>query len=272
MARQRNRPGDEEPKPAEGDAAAEGTDDGVEDEDFQFALKELLAGYEPVLAEELERARDPERLKKDALERPPSCEDEFALADRIFEQLPHGGGRAAAASARGREQLGSVEELALVPPAHPLLHHLRLAALPPAAHVPLRSTTTSTGTGCCVRQALATRPFTSRRPPRSARTSTTLVRALAGAYRPYLTDQLATVDFPHGHPRRDHRRARSTATRAQEEAAAIFERLLTVDVAPALLGRAAFEQHSQRSELLVLPLLVPLRDPVRLLPRACADA
>src|SRR3954452_13954000 len=58
--------------------------DEVQDDDFQFALAELLAGYEPVLKEELARAGNPKELTAEALERQTSCEEEFELAQRIF--------------------------------------------------------------------------------------------------------------------------------------------------------------------------------------------
>jgi len=70
----------------------------------------------------------------------------------------------------------------------------------------------------------------------------TLVTALAGAYRPYLADQLASVDFPAGIP--DELVAgRIDCFEGEEAAAAIFERLLTPEVAPALLGATAFEPN-----------------------------
>lgn len=49
-------------------------EDNVHDQDFQFALRELLAAYQPILEEELKRARSPEELKKEAEGRPPNCE------------------------------------------------------------------------------------------------------------------------------------------------------------------------------------------------------
>ena len=72
----------------------------------------------------------------------------------------------------------------------------------------------------------------------------TLVQALANAYKPYLTDQLATVEFPGGIPD-EVIGGKIDCFEGQEEAAAIFERLLSVETAPALLGKAAFEKHSQ---------------------------
>ncbi|NJD67215.1 MAG: hypothetical protein FIA90_00860, partial [candidate division NC10 bacterium] len=59
----------------------------IHDEDFQFVLRELLNAYRPILEEELSRASAPERLKEEAEKKPPSCEDELALANRIFERF-----------------------------------------------------------------------------------------------------------------------------------------------------------------------------------------
>src|SRR5262245_48334360 len=81
----------------------------IHDEDFQFALKALLAAYEPVLAEELDRARDPERLEKEALGNPPGCEDEFALADRIFDAFLTDEVAVRLLPPEARELLGDIE-------------------------------------------------------------------------------------------------------------------------------------------------------------------
>src|SRR5437764_1378314 len=51
----------------------------------------------------------------------------------------------------------------------------------------------------CVRQALGT-PVSSPPTAEERQDFQTLVQALAGAYRPYLTDQLASVEFPSGIP------------------------------------------------------------------------
>ena len=56
----------------------------IHGEDFQFVLKALLAAYQPVLEQELKLAQAPEELKKQAESQTPSCEDEIALAGRIF--------------------------------------------------------------------------------------------------------------------------------------------------------------------------------------------
>ena len=112
MARERKRPEDEAAPVEAGDVGDD--EEEIHDEDFQFVLRELLAAYEPILAEELEQARDAGALKKEALEHPPSCEDEFELAERIFERFfneeSHCGccrRKAASSSARSRAGAGA---------------------------------------------------------------------------------------------------------------------------------------------------------------------
>ena len=59
----------------------------IHSEDFQFALKELLSAYQPILEEDLKRARAPERLKREVESKSASFEDEIALANRNFEKV-----------------------------------------------------------------------------------------------------------------------------------------------------------------------------------------
>ena len=95
----------------------------------------------------------------------------------------------------------------------------------------------------CVRQVLGT-PLNNPLTAEERGDFQTLVRALAGAYKPYLTDQLAAVEFPDGLP--DELIAGDIdCFEGEEEAAAVFDRLLTTDTAAALLGRAAFDGHSK---------------------------
>jgi hypothetical protein len=64
----------------------------------------------------------------------------------------------------------------------------------------------------------------------------TLIQALAGAYKPYLTDQLATVEFPLGVPD-EILDGKIDCFEGEDAVATIFERLLTVDVAPPCSAR-----------------------------------
>jgi hypothetical protein len=95
----------------------------------------------------------------------------------------------------------------------------------------------------CVRQAVGT-PVAQPPTDEERKDFETLVVALAGAYKPYLTDQLATVEFPAGLPA-EVLSGKLDCFEGQEETAAVFERLLTVESAMALLGRKAFEAHAR---------------------------
>jgi hypothetical protein len=69
-----------------------------------------------------------------------------------------------------------------------------------------------------------------------------LMRALAAAYKPYLADQAASVEFPLNLPD-EIVQGKIDCREGDEDTAAIFERFLTADIAPALLGKQAFEAH-----------------------------
>jgi hypothetical protein len=59
----------------------------IPDQDFQFVLKQLLSVYQPLLEEELERAKSPERLSSEASKNPITCEEEFEFANSLFEKF-----------------------------------------------------------------------------------------------------------------------------------------------------------------------------------------
>jgi hypothetical protein len=216
--------------------------DEIHNDDFQFGLKELLSAYQPILEEDLKRATAPEQLKKEAVEKPPSCDDELALANRIFEKFLTEEVAVRLLPAEGRELLGPIERWRWC------LLHIRCCII--FGWLVCRGPRTFRAFvyylyryWICVRQALGTAvdsPLTAE----ERQDFQTLVQALASAYKPYLTDQLATVEFPGGIPD-EVLAGKIDCFEGEEEAAAIFERLLTVDTAPALLGKAAFEAHSK---------------------------
>ncbi len=239
-----------ERKQSEGEPTGEervealGDEEEIHDEDFRFALNELLAAYEPILAEELERARAPDRVAQDAVEHPPSCEDEFELAERIFDRFFTEDVAVRLLPPEGREALGAVDEWRWC------LRHIRCCII--FGWLVCRRQWTFRGFSwylfrywLCVRRALG-EEISERALTEEQRTDfQTLVGALAGAYRPYLADQLATVEFPLGLPDEIFT-GKIDCNEGEQESAAIFERLLTAEVAPALLGRKAFEEHHQQ--------------------------
>ncbi len=214
----------------------------IHNEDFQFVLKELLATYQPILEEELRRAQDLERLKKEAQERPPSCEDELALAERIFEKFFHDEVAIRLLPPEGRELMGPIQRWRWC------LLHIRCCTI--FGWLVCRGPRTFRAAvyylyryWVCVRQVLDT-PVHNPLTAEEQQDFQTLVQALAGAYKPYLSDQLATIEFPSGIPD-EVRMGKIDCNEGEAAASAIFERFLSVDIAPALLGKEAFAKHSK---------------------------
>jgi hypothetical protein len=216
--------------------------DEIHDPDFQFVLKALLGAYEPILEEELKRAKAPERLKEEAEKKPPNCEDELALANRIFDKFLTEEVAQRLLPPEGRKLLGSIEGWRWC------WLYIRCCII--FGWLVCRAPRTFRGFSyylhrywLCVRETLG-RPVGHPPTPEERQDFQTLVQALAGAFKPYLTDQLATVEFPAGIAD-DVFAGKIDCFEGQDQAAAIFERLLSIDMAPALLGKAALEAHGR---------------------------
>jgi hypothetical protein len=214
----------------------------TQNEDFQFALKQLLEAYRPILEEDLRRADSPEDLEKEAEQNPPNCEDEMALANRIFEKFFTEEVAVRLLPPEARELLGNNERWRWC------LLHIRCCII--FGWLVCRRPRTFRAFvyylykyWICVRQVLGT-PVSNPLTQEEQQDFRTLTSALANAYKPYLTDQLASVEFPTGIPD-EVVAGKIDCFEGEDAAAAIFERLLTVETAPALLGKAAFEAHSK---------------------------
>lgn len=212
------------------------------DPEFRVVLQALVDAYRPILEEDLKRAGDLDALAREADNAPPDCEAEVSAAERLFARFVDEKVTLALLPAQARELLGPVERWRWC------LLHIRcciifgwLVCRRPrsfrlSAYYLYRY-------WLCVRQVLGT-PVTPGHLTEAERTDlAALVDALAKAYRPYLTDQLATVDFTAGLPAALDG-GEVDCHEGEEEAAAVFERLLTVETAQALLGAAAFKEHS----------------------------
>jgi hypothetical protein len=208
--------------------------------DFQAVLKALLAAYQPELEADLRRAQAPDDLTKEARGKPPSCEDEIALAEAIFGKFLTEEIALRMLPRAGREQLG--------PPAQWrwCLVHLRCCLI--FGWLVCRGPRTFRAFSyyvyrywLCVRAAIGTPVHT---PPTEEEQADfrTLVDVLAVAFKPYLTDQLASVAYPTGIPEEVFD-GRIDCLEGLEDTDAVFERLLSPDAAEALLGRAAFAEH-----------------------------
>ena len=81
----------------------------VHDPDFQFALRELLQAYKPLLEADLARVDAPDELTKEVLEAGPNCEDEFAAADQLLGRFLTEEVAVRLLPANARELLGPIE-------------------------------------------------------------------------------------------------------------------------------------------------------------------
>ncbi len=211
--------------------------------EFQTVLKSLVELYRPILEEDLKRAGDLKALGEEAGKAPPDCEAELAEAQRLFGNFPDEKIALALLPAQAREVLGPIERWRWC------LLHIRCCTIfgwlvcrrPRSFRLFVYYLYLY---WLCVRRAVGTPVTPGQLTSADRKDFETLVGALAKAYRPYLTDQLATVDFTAGLPDAVTK-GDIDCHEGEHEAAAIFERLLTPDAAQALLGEAAFKAHSR---------------------------
>jgi hypothetical protein len=218
------------------------TPEEINNPDFQAVLKELLKVYQPILEEDLKRAQEPEALKREAQEKPPSCDDELALADRLFENFVTEDVARHLLPAQARDLLGPAERWRWC------LRHIRCCII--FGWLACRGQRSFRAFvyylyryWLCVRQVLGN-PVSTPPTDEQRQDFQTLVHSLADAYKPFLTDQLATVEFTAGLPE-EVLEGKVDCFEGDEAAAAVFDRLLNANTAQALLGRQAFEQHSK---------------------------
>ena len=243
---------------------AAGLPDTINKEDFQFVLKALLAAYQPILDEAAKLAKDPDRLNKEAEGKRPNCEEEFALAKRIFEKFFTRDVALRLIPEKNRQQLGPVESWGWC------LDHILCCII--FGWLFCRGFGTFRTSvrymyryWLCVRQALGT-PVSDPPTEEQRRDFQTLVQAFAAAYKPYLTNQLATVDFA-GLPG-EVLAGKIDCLEGKADAGAVFRRFFNAKTAAeALLGKEAFAVHSKDPSFRFCPLLLPLCHRLRLLPR-----
>lgn len=208
------------------------------DKNFQFVLKELAASFQPILEEELKRATAPDQIE-DARR---DCDEEIRLANRLFERFGSEKTALSFLPVEARELLGEPARWRWC------LQHIRCCLI--FGWLVCRGPRTFKASSYylyrywrCVREVLGT-PVGQTLTTEQKEDFDTLVKALAAAYRPHLTDQLATVEFPYGIS--DAVIAgRIDCFTDEDELCVIFQRLLHTDTARALLGRAIFEKYSR---------------------------
>jgi hypothetical protein len=229
-------------KKQQAQAANESTAPELNNPDFQVVLKALLAAYQPILEQQLNLAKNPQELQKEAGSQPPNCDDEFAEANALFGKFLSDDVALRLIPEKNRAQIGPIENWRWC------LQHLRCCMI--FGWLVCRGPRTFRA-WCyyvyqywiCVRQSLGT-PVANPPTEEERNDFRILIEALAQAYKPYLTDQLASVEFPSGIPE-EVLNGTIDCFEGQADACAIFDRLLTTEAAQALLGKAAFGSRSQ---------------------------
>ncbi|HEV2964396.1 MAG TPA: hypothetical protein VG649_21390, partial [Candidatus Angelobacter sp.] len=208
----------------------------IKNEDFQFVLKALLAAYQPILEQELKRAADPAKLSKEAEAGPPDCDDEMDHANRIFGKFLTEDVALRMLPAEARKNLGPPEQWRWC------LRHIQCCVI--FGWLVCRGPRHFRAFSyylhrywLCVRQTLG-RPVSTPPTPQERQDFQILVEELAAAFKPHLTDQLATVEFP-GAIHEEVIEGKIDCHEGLEDDE-ILERLLTPKAAEALLGRESF--------------------------------
>lgn len=214
----------------------------VQNPDFQFVLKALLEAYRPVLEQQLEFTKSPEALQKQAVAKPPDCADEVAAADAIFQKFLTEEVIVRMIPAEARERLGPVENWRWC------LRHFHCCVI--FGWLVCRGPRNFRAWAYyvnlywrCIRKAFGI-PVSNPPTADERRDFRVLVETLAKAYKPYLTDQLASVEFPAGIPD-EVLAGQIDCHEGNDEIRAVFERMLTGDAAEALLGKEAFAAHQR---------------------------
>jgi hypothetical protein len=211
--------------------------------DFQFALKALLDAYQPILEQQLNLAKNPAALEKEAESAPPNASQELALANQIFEKFLTEEVAFRMIPAAGRNQLGDVESWGWC------IQHLRCCVV--FGWLVCRGPRTFRAWNIylyeywrCVRATLG-KPVADPPTEEQSRDFRLLVEGLAEAFKPYLTDQLASVEYPSGISD-EVLSGKINYAEGLGETCAIFERFMNSKTAAALLGREAFSEYRQK--------------------------
>lgn len=224
------------------DARDEKEEFDLQDKELQSVLTQLLAVYQPVLERDLKRSQSAKDLTKETLEAKEPCEDEIELANQLFGKFMNTEVAMAVLGAEGRQIAGPPDRWKWC------VEHIRCCII--FGWLLCRGPRNFRAYvyylrryWICVRQTLG-QPVSNPWTDDERQDFQTLVKALADAYRPYLSTELSSVDFPLGLPN-ELESGQIDCFEGSESAAAIFERMLTVDTASALLGKAAFAEHAR---------------------------
>ena len=216
--------------------------DDIPEKEFQFVLKQLLGAYKPILEQDLKRASSPEALTKEAENDPPDCNEEVEQANRIFEKFFTEKVALESLPVEARELLGPIDRwqwcwrktrCCMIFGWLLCRGQRNFKSFSYYLYLYWR----------CVREVLGN-PVA--QPPTVEQKADfqVLVDALAKAYHPYLKDQLASVQFSSGIPEEIFS-GQIDCDNSESAMSAVFERMFSAEVGPALFGAALYDQLSK---------------------------
>jgi hypothetical protein len=213
-------------------------------EDFQFVLGALLKAYQPILENELKLAQSAQTLIQESQKQPPTCEDEIALANSLFEPFFTTDVATRLLPAEGRQVFGNPDQWSWC------YRHILCCLI--FGWLVCRGPRTYRGFAYylnlywrCVRQALG-HPVSNPPTVDEQRDFSTLNRILAQAYTPFIQNQVKDLEYPVGIPQ-EIQSGEIDCYTDDNAASSVFERLLTPEAASALFGDTAFGQHSKEA-------------------------
>ena len=212
----------------------------ISNEDFEFVLGALLKAYQPILEKELELARSAQTLIEESQKQPPTCEDEIALANSLFEPFFTTDVATRLLPAEGRQVFGDADQWAWC------YRHILCCLI--FGWLVCRGPRTYRGFAYylnlywrCVRQVLG-HPVSNPPTVDEQRDFSTLNRILAQAYTPFIRNQVKDLEYPVGIPQ-EIQTGEIDCYTDDNAASSVFERLLTPEAASALFGDTAFGQY-----------------------------
>ncbi len=213
----------------------------MKDKDFVAVLDALLNVYRPILEEELERARSSENLIKEADKNPPDCEEEIALADRLFDKFLTQDTAMLILGPQALKELGPISEWEWC--WKHIICCLKFGWLLSRARTFSAAAYYLRRYWLCVRQVLGQK-VGAELTPQDQTDLEFLIEALAKAYQPFLTEQLQATAAP----RELAARVIAGDINCEEGLAQteqIFDHFFTPEIGPALYGKEAFERIRQ---------------------------
>jgi hypothetical protein len=205
----------------------------VSDLDFKFVLDSLVTAYRPILERELRLAQSADTLLEDSNVNPPTCDDEIAQAQELFQTFFSPDVALRLLPVEGQQVFGKVDEWDWC------YRHIICCLV--FGWLVCRGPRTFRGFAyyvyqywLCVRQSIG-EPVSN--PPTIAekRDFSTLVRLLAIAYAPAVKGDLKDLEYPVDIPA-EIESGRIDCHVDDQTSSSTFERLLKPDTAAALFG------------------------------------